>query len=336
MAQDILRGRFVWHELMTTDTGAAAAFYKKVVGWKTQDWPHGAGYTLFVAGKQPIGGLMTLPEAAKAGGAPPNWMSYIGTSDVDATSTRLVALGGKILRAAWDIPTVGRVAIVQDPQGAVFGLYKPLEVMPPSDHPALGEFSWHELATDDQAGAFAFYQDLFGWQKTSSMDMGPEMGSYDMFGWNGVPVGGIFRRPPNVPSHWLPYAMVADSKKAGKTIVALGAKIVNGPMEVPGGDWIVAGIDPQGAAFAVHSLRPAAPVKKAAASRARKGGAKKVGPKKAARAAATKRPAAKAKGAKAAGRSVKRTKRAPVRRAAKKQAVKRGKARRATKRKARR
>lgn len=258
MAQDTLRGRFIWHELMTTDTGAAATFYQKVVGWNTQSWPQDKSYTMLLAGKQPVAGLMALPEDAKAMGTPPNWLSYIGTADVDATSARLEKLGGKILRAAWNIPTVGRVAIVQDSQGAVFGLYAPETPMPASNRPSLGEFSWHELATDDPALALAFYQDLFGWEKTSSMDMSPEMGSYDMFGWSGVPMGGIFKRPPNVPANWLPYAMVPDSKKVATTIAALGAKVVNGPMEVPGGDWIVVGLDRQGATFAVHSMKPAA------------------------------------------------------------------------------
>ena len=290
MAQDTLRGRFVWHELMTTDTSAAATFYKKVVGWKTQSWPQDKSYTLFVAGKMPVAGLMTLPGEAKAMGAPPSWISYIGTADVDGRSARLEKLGGKILRAAWNIPTVGRVAIVQDAQGAVFGLYTPEQAGPADARPSLGEFSWHELATTDPAAGLAFYQDLFGWEKTSSMDMGPEMGSYDMFGLNGVPMGGVFRRPPNVPSHWLPYAMVPDSKKAGKTIGALGATIVNGPMEVPGGDWIVAGIDRQGAAFAVHSLKPARPstgarkaASKSPASRARAAASKKRTAKKVAK-----------------------------------------------------
>jgi len=279
MAQDTLRGRFIWHELMTTDTGAAAGFYKKIVGWKTQPWPGGDDYTIFLAGKQQAAGLMTLPAEAKQGGAPPNWISYIGTGDTDKTASRLEKLGGKVLRAPWNIPTVGRVAIVQDAQGAVFGLYTPDQRMPVGAQPAVGEFSWHELMVDDQAAALAFYRDLFGWKKTSSMDMGPETGRYDMFGLSGdVPMGGVMKRPPNVPANWLPYAMVPDSKKAAKMIASLGATILHGPMEVPGGDWIVVGTDPQGAVFAVHSVKPVAaatPAKKAAKPAAQKAVAKK-------------------------------------------------------------
>jgi predicted enzyme related to lactoylglutathione lyase len=290
MARDALLGRFVWHELLTTDTDAAAAFYKKVVGWKTAPWPHGTGYTLFVAGEGAVAGLMTLPEEAKKMGAPPNWLSYIGVESVDVAAARVEKLGGRILKPAEDIPRTGRYGVVMDPQGAVFGLYSPPQPPAGASRPKLGEFSWHELANSDQSAALTFYQELFGWEKTSSMEMGPEMGSYDMFGLKGVPMGGMFKRPPNVPTHWLPYAMVPDSKKAAKTVGSLGAKIINGPMQVSGGDWIVMGIDLQGAAFAVHSLKPAIatkPVKKSTAKKA------------VARRAAAKRPVAK-KSAKAA------------------------------------
>ena len=89
------------------------------------------------------------------------------------------------------------------------------------------------------------------------MDMGPEMGTYQMFGRNGRSVGRMFKRPPHVPTHWMPYAMLADAKAAAEAVTRLGGRIVNGPMEVPGGDWIAQGIDLQGAAFAVHSSKPA-------------------------------------------------------------------------------
>src|SRR6185295_20227567 len=104
-------------------------------------------------------------------------------------------------------------------------------------------------------GAWKFYEALFGWEKTSAMDMG-EMGTYQMFGrGGGIPNGGIMKPPPGAPAAWMPYAMVKDAKAAAATATANGGKIVNGPMEVPGGDWIAQGLDPQGAMFAVHSLK---------------------------------------------------------------------------------
>lgn len=256
---DRVRGRFVWHELMTTDTASAEAFYKEIVGWNTAPWGAEASYTLFMAGARPVAGLMVLPEEARNMGAPPHWLTYIGTANVDETAQRIVALGGRVLKRAEDIPNVGRFAIVQDPATAVFGLLAPAQSPTVDAPPGEGEFSWHELLTDDPSAAWDFYQQLFGWEKTSAMDMGPELGIYQMFGWSGQSVGGMFKCPPNVPAHWMPYAMLPDAKAAAKAVASLGGRIVNGPMEVPGGDWIAQGMDLQGVAFAVHSLKPAEP-----------------------------------------------------------------------------
>ena len=260
MSTATVRGRFVWHELLTTDTASAAAFFTKVTGWKTQPWPQDASYTLFVAGGRPMAGLMRLPEEARAMGAPPNWISHIGTPDVDQTVRQAAGLGAKILRPAETVPTVGRFAVLQDPQGAVFAVYKPDQIPPESAVPAVGDFSWHELVTTDWKAALAFYKQLFGWEETSAMDMGPEMGTYQMYGIGGRPLGGMYNKPPQMPAppHWMPYIKVKDSKRAAAIVKKLGGRIINGPMEVPGGDWIVQGLDLQGAAFAVHSVKPAA------------------------------------------------------------------------------
>jgi predicted enzyme related to lactoylglutathione lyase len=162
------------------------------------------------------------------------------------------------VKPAADIPDIGRFAIVSDPQGALFIAFTPLP-MPgpgPSDKPGLGDFQWHELMTTDAQRAWDFYQKLFGWQKTDAMEMGPGQ-TYQMFAPPGRPsVGGMFNKPG--PAQWLSYVIVKDAKAAAKTIEASGGKVINGPMEVPGGDWITAGIDPQGVMFAVHSKKQAA------------------------------------------------------------------------------
>lgn len=313
------RGEFVWHELLTSDPKAAGSFYNKVVGWKSESWPKDPSYTMFVAKSGPIAGYMLLPEEAKAMGAPPNWTSYIGTTDVDGTAREAERLGGRVLRRPDDIPEVGRFAILQDRQGAVFAIYASRNEYNASDMPGLGEFSWHELATSDIESAFDFYESLFGWQKTSAMDMG-EMGVYQMFGLDGRVLGGMYRIPPTMPAppHWLPYALVPDSKKAADVVKRLGGQIVNGPMEVPGGDWIAMGIDPQGAAFAVHSKTQAAPepvkaapAKRAAAKAAPKQAVKAV--KKAAAAPPKKKAAPKKAVAKKAGKkAVKKTVKKPA------------------------
>ena len=122
--------------------------------------------------------------------------------------------------------------------------------------PQIGEFSWHELATHDQPAAFRFYEKLFGWEKTSAMDMGPG-GVYQMYGRAGVPMGGMFNKPAEMPGppSWLHYIRVDDVNRAVDVTNGRGGKIVNGPMEVPGGDWIAQGMDPQGGMFAVHAKK---------------------------------------------------------------------------------
>lgn len=269
MADASIRGRFVWHELMTTDTKSAAEFLGKIVGWKTQPWAEDPSYSMFTAGGRPMGGLMTLPDEAK-GGTPPTWVTYIGTPNVDETAAQAASLGGKVLRAPADIPTVGRFAILADPQGAMFAAFTPTPTQTPPDggEPTVGDFSWHELATRDWRAALTFYQRLFGWDETSAMQ-DPAFGTYQMFERHGRPLGGMFTKPSQMagPPAWLAYIRVPDAKKAATVIAKLGGKVVNGPMEVPGGDWVTQAVDLQGVYFAVHSLKPAAP--KAAAKKRR-------------------------------------------------------------------
>jgi len=251
-----IRGRFMWYELLTTDPAAAIDFYKNVIGWGTQEWEGGENpYTMWTVDGAPVGGLMELPEEAVAGGAPPHWIAYIGTPDVDATLERAKGLGAKTLWGPMDIPEVGRMAGIMDPQGAVFAVYTPVsESGEGAEAPSSpGRFSWHELATDDWEAAWAFYSDLFGWEKTDALDMG-EGNMYQMYGRGGPPLGGMFDRPPEMPvSAWMLYALVPDVAAAVEATKNAGGQVLNGPMEVPGGDLIAQCMDPQGAAFAVHA-----------------------------------------------------------------------------------
>ncbi len=249
------RGRFCWHDLMTSDPDAAQNFYKKVAGWGTDKWEGGeTPYTMWTNEQGPLGGVMQLPEEAKAMGAPPHWIAYIYAPNVDETTNRATELGANTLVPPTDIPTVGRFSVLMDPQGAVFAAFQSSQDAPGHDNPAQqGEFSWHELATTDHEAAWGFYADLFGWQKTDAMDMG-DMGIYQMYGRGGdLPLGGMFNKPAEMPTGWLHYIKVADVNAAVDTVKELGGQILNGPMEVPGGDLIAQCLDPQGAAFAVHS-----------------------------------------------------------------------------------
>jgi predicted enzyme related to lactoylglutathione lyase len=178
MAEASIRGRFVWHELMSDNPDAAAAFFGKVFGWTTEPFAATPGYRMFMQGKQGAGGLMRLPEEAKALGTPPGWMIYVATPDVDETAAQAAALGGTVLRAPEDIPSVGRFAIVADPQGAMFAAFTPIAQQ--GSAAPLEAHSWHELVTPDPDAASAFYRRLFGWEEAGAVDMGP-MGTYRMF-----------------------------------------------------------------------------------------------------------------------------------------------------------
>jgi predicted enzyme related to lactoylglutathione lyase len=325
MSDVTVRGRFLWHELATTDTHSAMGFFTKVAGWKTQPMEGDPSYTLFTSGaRQPVAGVMLLPEAAKAMGAPPHWLTYMGTPDVDGTTKQAESLGAKILKAPADIPNVGRFAVLMDPQGAVFALYTPKQASP-EGAPAVGDFSWHELATRDWRAALTFYQRLFGWEETSSMDMGPEMGTYQMYGRKGQTLGGMFNKSKQMPgpAAWLPYIRVADARKTAAKATSLGGKLINGPMQVPGGDWIAQAMDLQGAVFAVHSVTPK-PAEKAAA------------PKPAAKPAKQAAKKSPAKKKKAAPKRKTATKSKGKAKAAKKSAPKRGAGKRSARKKARR
>ncbi len=252
---DIPLGRFCWFDLMTTNPDDAPSFYGAIAGWGTMPYENSPEpYTLWVNGEEPIGGVMALPAEAAAAGAPPHWIAYISTPDIAATTAKAKSLGGSVVMEM-DMPEVGQIALYADPQGAVIGAYQPLDDTPGHDGPPnVGEFSWHELATTGWEGAWDFYSELFGWEKTDAMDMG-EMGMYQMYrGVTEVPLGGMFDKPPEMPMNaWLYYVRVPDVNAAIEKVKELGGQVLNGPMEVPGGDMIAQCLDNQGAAFAVHS-----------------------------------------------------------------------------------
>ncbi len=270
MSNAEIRGRFVWHELMTTDTDAASDFYSDVVPWKAEDSGM-PSYSLWMSGKYRSGGLMALPEDQSA--TPPHWIIYIGTPDVDETVAAAEKLGGKVLKPASDIPNVGRFAVLSDPQGAAFAVFTPAPSSDDGMSPggSVGDFTWHELATTDPGSAIDFYAELFGWTKGAAHDMG-EMGVYQLVSHGGQDVGGIYKaRDNSTPPSWLSYVRVDDAAKAADAAKSAGGRIINGPMEVPGGSWIVMMLDPQGGAFAVVEAPRAAsaaakkPAKKAPA-----------------------------------------------------------------------
>lgn len=256
MSDADVTGRFLWYDLMTTDVPAARAFYRTVAGWGVETWEAGEEpYPMWTVGARPIGGVMELPPEARAQGAPPHWMAYVGTPDVDGTTEKATALGATVLVPPREIPTVGRFSVLCDPDGAVFAPFAPASGMPGRDEgPEVGDISWHELLTADHAGGFAFYRALFGWEVDHDLDMG-EYGTYRIYRAAGPPLGGMMDRPSEMPvGAWLFYVRTDDIDAALARVRAAGGTVLNGPMEVPGGDRVAQCRDPQGATFALHEL----------------------------------------------------------------------------------
>jgi predicted enzyme related to lactoylglutathione lyase len=245
-------GRFVWYELMTTDAEAAKSFYAAVIGWGAQDASKpGLSYTLFTVGEAAVSGLMPLSEDARKMGMRPSWLGYVGVDDVDATAERIIKLGGAVHVPPTSIPNISRVSVAVDPQMAMFALLTWLQGgEQPAALSAPGRVGWHELLASDVEKAWTFYGDLFGWQEADA-DI-PAAGIYRLFSAGGETIGGMCAKPATAPvPFWLYYFNVGDIDLAVKRVRAGGGRIVVGPMEVPGGRWIVQCVDPQGAIFAL-------------------------------------------------------------------------------------
>jgi predicted enzyme related to lactoylglutathione lyase len=247
-----MAGQFFWHELLTTDIKAAEKFYGDVVGWTATDSGAPVGqYTLFNVGDRGIAGMLEITPDMAQQGARPGWLGYISTGDVAQTLSRLKQEAGKAFMGPQEVPGVIRFAMAADPQGAPFYVAQGLVPNPPPPLPmdTPGTIGWNELMASDWEAAFAFYSTLFGWTKAETHDMGP-MGIYQLFAAGGPPIGGMMTKPAQVPvAHWRYYFNVDAIDAGAERVTKAGGKIVNGPMEVPGGQWVVQAIDPQGAHF---------------------------------------------------------------------------------------
>lgn len=255
---------FFWYELMTPDQAASERFYTHVVGWtaaaQAMTDGHGHPYVVLSAGGRGVGGLLQLTPEMQGGGARPGWVGYIHAADVDARVEAIAAVGGTQLMAPTEIPGIGRFAMVADPGGAPFYLMTPKPTpgmepgpMPPAGTP--GTCSWRELfSTLGDKGAFDFYAAQFGWETVGEFDMGPTMGIYRLWGHDGEQLGGMMKKPDHAPgSRWNFYFAVNGIDAGAARIRDAGGEVLMGPHQVPGGQWIVQGMDPQGASFALIS-----------------------------------------------------------------------------------
>lgn len=259
------QGGYIWYELMTLDPGAAKAFYDRVIGWNldTEQVAPGVDYRMIKRSDGGnAGGVLTLTDEMRSHGARPLWLGYLHVEDVDATVEAITTDGGQALMPPWDQPGVGRLAMVTDPQGAPFYLMDPL---PPEGDPGATSdvFSvdqpqhvrWNELSTSDQPAAIGFYKQHFGWDQEGGMDMG-EMGTYAFVQNDGVGIGAIMPKMPEMPATmWTYYIGVDDIDRAAGAVTSGGGKILNGPMEIPGGEYALNAVDPQGASFGLVGPR---------------------------------------------------------------------------------
>jgi predicted enzyme related to lactoylglutathione lyase len=255
-------GSFVWYELITPDPDGAAAFYGSVVGWKisgdSDPIAGGVDYRHILRSDGGSGGgVLRLTDEMKQGGARPCWLGYLSVPDVDAEVSSIAVDGGRLLAPAFDLP-VGRIAMVADPGGVPIYVMKPI---PPTNDPdassdvydrdTVQRVSWNELYTPDLDAAKTFYSKHFHFEFNDSMPMG-DMGDYCFIDHGGQTIGAMMRKPPHVPAPgWNFYIRVPNIERAKAAVEAGGGKVTNGPMQVPGGEWVLNGIDPQGAPFAL-------------------------------------------------------------------------------------
>ena len=244
-------GRFVWHELHTGDRAKAHEVLRTAPGMGDEGGPDGSGRHTACACTT----ARTWPESSTSkapANVPPHWLPYIAVEDVDASAKQAKDLGGKILGAPMDIPNVGRFAVVADPQGATFAIYKGAKPYPEEQTPPpVGAFCWEELSTSDPEAAAKFYAALFGYT-IESVDMGP-MGTYRILKSGDRQRAGIMKSMPQGPQqpHWLEYVAVKDVDAATRNAKELGAKTLFGPQDIPNVGRFSVIADPTGAAIAL-------------------------------------------------------------------------------------
>lgn len=251
-------GSFIWYELLTADAAKAKAFYDHVVGWTidAEPAPGNMDYRMIGAPDGFAGGVMALNQDMISGGAKPTWLGYFGVDDVDASVAGITADGGQVHLPPTDIPNVGRIAMVADPQGIPFYVMRGASDQDSSAYQrhGVGHVSWNELLTPDDAAALAFYARHFNLKKVGAMPMG-EMGDYSFIAHGGDGTGGeeaigaVMRTPPDATSRWGFYFRVPDIDAARARIEGAGGTVAFGPMEVPGGEWVLNAADPEGVPF---------------------------------------------------------------------------------------
>jgi len=256
-----LPGTFSWPELATTDQTAAVAFYRELFGWDVDDLPLGPGerYSIFKLRGLEVGAGYTMRTNELQMGAPPHWNAYITVPNADEAASRAQALGATVLAPPFDVMDAGRMAILQDPTGAIFQVWQAARSIGARMLAEPGALCWTELTTSDADAAEKFYTSMFGWIPKHAAPGSPM--AYTEFTVKGAsfPSIGMMPKPPHlppgVPSFWLPYFQVTDADATAARATSLGAQIHYGPHDIPDAGRFVVLADPQGAAFAAFAPR---------------------------------------------------------------------------------
>lgn len=249
-------GRFVWHDLMTTDKDSVIPFYRELFGWTYQSVDMGSdlgSYQIIHAGDQQIGGLVDLDPGA---GLTSHWIGYVSVEDVDDAEVASIKAGGTQRVEAIDIPSVGRFAVIADPDGATISPFRrsrpvDLDLPDPND----GQFCWDELRARDRERCKNFYSRVFGWSHKEE-DMG-EVGIYTLFSVGGKEVAGLLKIPDGQPQRpvWLPYVQCSDIDDRLSEVGRLGGKTWVLPTDLQEVGRVTIARDPGGALFGL--LQPA-------------------------------------------------------------------------------
>jgi len=244
-------GTFSWTDLTTTDQEAAKSFYSGLFAWESQDNPVGDGivYSMMMIDGKPVAAISPQPQAQRDAGVPPVWNSYVTVESADGALERAQGLGAAIHAPAFDVLDVGRMGVIQDPQGAFVMVWEPKSMIGASLVNGPGALSWTELATADMDGSSAFYGRLFGWTFTR---MEGEMPYLIISTEDGHSNGGVRPRMESEPPYWLVYFGSDDLEASTARAGELGGATIVEPMSVGAGRITVVQ-DPQGAAFALFS-----------------------------------------------------------------------------------
>jgi predicted enzyme related to lactoylglutathione lyase len=241
-------GTFSWVDLNTDDIEASKTFYASLLGWQYNDIPIGEGqhYSMAQIDGRDVAAITPMPPGMEF----THWNCYVTVADADAAAARAKELGATILNEPFDVFTAGRMAVLQDPQGAILMVWQPRDSIGAGLVNAPGALSWNDLVTPDVEASAAFYRSLFGWtiEETPGSD-----GRYWTITNEGRLNGGLLPLIPGGHPAWNLYFAVEDCDAAVARAGELGGGTIMGPMQLPNGSSFAILRDPQNAVFSVLS-----------------------------------------------------------------------------------